>query len=397
MAERKVAFPSLVRKRLMALGACLAFILALTSPSQAFATDSNELNDTGINSTDGTAVTGDGFALVDGKDYKLGVSFLNVSGNGKPSMAADFMEKEATVTYSSELGTYTVAVVTNKPEWIGRLTYNGNMFEGDNGTFTITGIDQIASTIRLGMHVTIMEQIVGNGDVDVDMLLDTSQFTGDGKTGGKKPSANKPISNTSNGSSGNTGNGSNKPKGNGTNNTNGPTTLFEAGHTYSVPMSVYKAGNTSDLSMADGYFGDYAYVRPSSDLSTLSISFTTNGLEFIESLTYNGSSVPLSDATFTLEVPYTEQDLKVTLDMVIIPMAQLGMGTVSADFYFYLTNATDLGADVAATDIPSGVSGAASKLASTGANSITAGIIAALVLASLGCLLILKRRTQDSL
>lgn len=163
---------------------------------------------------------------------------------------------------------------------------------------------------------------------------------------------------------------------------------FVAGHTYSVPMTVYKDGNSSETSMAAQYFGDTAYVRPSDDLSTLSISFTTSGLDYIESLTYNGSAVSLSGSTFTIEVPYTESDLVVPLDMVIIPMKELGMGTVTADFHFYLSQATDLGTDVADNATPSASN---TTLASTGANVAT-GIAAALILTATGCVLVAKRR-----
>lgn len=281
-----------------------------------------------------------------------------------------------------------------------KVTYNGSELTLNKAdrTFTIE-VDYTEEAILvapLGMVIEPMA-LLGQGEVFADFWVYLSEAV-DLKTGenvnipGTEPGGNNSTGGNGNGgnnSGGSTGsNNSGSSTGGGATTSDGPTTLFVAGHTYSVPMTVYKDGSSSDLSMAAQYFGDTAYVRPSDDLSTLSISFTTSGLDYIESLTYNGSAVSLSGSTFTIEVPYTESDLVVPLDMVITPMKELGMGTVTADFHFYLSQATDLGTDVNDNATPSASN---TTLASTGANVAT-GIAAALILTATGCVLTAKRR-----
>lgn len=127
---------------------------------------------------------------------------------------------------------------------------------------------------------------------------------------------------------------------------------FVAGHTYSVPMIVYKDGNSSETSMADGFLESYALVTPNEDLSKLSITFTildgefygTSYVDLFLQIRHNDVdlTIDVGNLTFAIEVDYTESDLVVPLDLLIKPMYDMGMGFQTADFWSYLSQATDL-------------------------------------------------------
>ena len=138
--------------------------------------------------------------------------------------------------------------------------------------------------------------------------------------------------------------------------------------------------NSSETSMAAQYFGSTAYVRPLEN-GTMEVSFTTNRLDYISAVTYQGASVSRSGSTFTLTIPYTESDTVIPLGLSIVPMQELGMGEVTADMHLYLTQATDLGTDV------TGTPAAYSTLAQTGDDTPATAVAGLATLAAAGAVI----------
>lgn len=172
---------------------------------------------------------------------------------------------------------------------------------------------------------------------------------------------------------------------------------FAVGHTYSVPMKIYKS-NSSDLSMADQYFGDTANVKVLSD-GTYEVSFTTNRSDWVEKLSYNGAAAKIVssnglDRTYSIVIPATKANVVLPLMMSIVPMKQLGGGDVSADLHLYLAdpNVKDLGTGSQGSpssgktgNAPAGTTGngsGGSSLPQTGDSSGVAGTGAAALAAA---------------
>lgn len=317
-----------------------------------------------------TVTTPDGLELIAGETYNAPVSFWN-KNTGEESMAAGFMNKVAQVVYDADSETYTVTISSINSGDIGSISYNGTNAEKSGNFFTISGIKNIGKDITLGMYIPLMEQAIGNGNVEALMRIDTDNMVLASE--GNPPVVDDETTNNNNNQNNNNNN-------NGQNNTTVSTARFVVGHTYEVPLSIMQSG-TSTTSMAAQYFGDSAYVRPLEN-GTMDISFTTNRLDYINSLSYNGSELSRSGSTYTVNVPYTESDLVLRMAMGIAPMQELGMGTVTADFHFQLSQANDLGTNV--TSNPSSASslpktadttnGVAGLAALAGAGLVAAGV-----------------------
>ena len=123
---------------------------------------------------------------------------------------------------------------------------------------------------------------------------------------------------------------------------------YVAGHTYAVPMKFYKA-NSGELSMADQYFGDTAYVVPRSD-GMFEVRFTTNRSDYVEKLSYGGYAASVvsengASRTYSVVIAASKDTVVLPITMTIKPMREMGGGDVSADLHLYLGDAKvkDLG------------------------------------------------------
>lgn len=321
--------------------------------------------------------TPDGFLMVAGQEYTLPVSFFKVDGSGDESMAAGFMEKESTVVYNED-GTYTVTIAPNEQgaQYLTGFECDGATVKKlEDGSYAISGLKSIAENIMLRAGMP-------GGSQPMLLQLDTSSL----KTVSGEPIVPPDVTedpdvdnNQGNGSNTGGNNGNNGNNGNGSGNANEQTARFQVGHTYQVPISIMKE-NSSETSMAAQYFGSTAYVRPLEN-GTMEVSFTTNRLDYISAVTYQGASVSRSGSTFTLVIPYTESDTVIPLGLSIVPMQELGMGEVTADMHLYLTQATDLGTDV------TGAPAAYSTLAQTGDDTPATAVAGLATLAAAGAVI----------
>lgn len=303
--------------------------------------------------------TPDGFLMVAGQTYTLPVSYLRVD-TGEESMAASFMEDTAAVVYEDGAYTVTIAPTAQGAQYLTGIGCDGaTVTKLDDGSFAISGLKSIAQ------NITLQAGMPGGSQLML-MQLDTSSLktaSGDPIVP-EDPEATDPSGNNN---QNNNGGGASTPT---------QTARFAVGHTYQVPIAIMKQ-NSSETSMAAQYFGSSAYVRPL-DNGTMEVSFSTNRTDYISGLTYQGAVVPQSGATFTLTIPYTESDTVLPLGMTIVPMQELGMGTVTADMHLYLSQATDLGSGV--TSAPS----SAATMAKTGDDAPVAGVVGVAALAAAG-------------
>ena len=318
--------------------------------------------------------TPDGFLMVAGQEYTLPVSFFKVDGSGDESMAAGFMEKESTVVYNED-GTYTVTIAPNEQgaQYLTGFECDGATVKKlEDGSYAISGLKSIAKNIALRAGMP-------GGSQPMLLQLDTSSLkTVSGEPIVPPDVTEDPDVDNNQGNGSNTG-GNNGNNGNGSGNANEQTARFQVGHTYQVPISIMKE-NSSETSMAAQYFGSTAYVRPLEN-GTMEVSFTTNRLDYISAVTYQGASVSRSGSTFTLVIPYTESDTVIPLGLSIVPMQELGMGEVTADMHLYLTQATDLGTDV------TGAPAAYSTLAQTGDDTPATAVAGLATLAAAGAVI----------
>ena len=147
---------------------------------------------------------------------------------------------------------------------------------------------------------------------------------------------------------------------------------FQRGHTYQVPIDFLKH-NSSEVSMADQYFGDTALVRVSEDGTMLDVSFaaTAEGMTHIISLAYQGATLSPSGTQFTVRIPYTENNVVLPISMTIKEMQELGGPAQTADLHLYLTQAKDLGTNAGGLTASS-----ARTLADTGDDASSAAAVA---------------------
>jgi len=144
---------------------------------------------------------------------------------------------------------------------------------------------------------------------------------------------------------------------------------MQAGHLYAVSLHMYKSGS-NETSMSNTYIGNTAYILWNGD-GTMEVRFTTNRSDYIGDLRYNGSSPRVLsssglDRTFAITVPAQTGTVVIPIEFYIIPMAQLGVGWVSADMHLEVNASNDMGGDsgqvpgggAPGTDNPLGTSGA---------------------------------------
>lgn len=163
--------------------------------------------------------------------------------------------------------------------------------------------------------------------------------------------------------------------------------MFQVGHTYQVPMTLFKQGSLTEKSMAASRFGDTALVRPQSDGTfKVTIAATDEGLKYISWLKYNGAQLSQSGNQFTTSISSAESDTVIPLEMSIsmMPSSQI------ADLHLYLSQARDLGVnqgDLAASS---------SNLAQTG-DSVTGVAVLAVGVAIAGAAAAVAARRRFSL
>ena len=318
--------------------------------------------------------TADGFKLVAGKEYTLPVSFINAT-TGEQSIAANFMEATATISYAD--GSYSVTVTPSAQgkQFLTAMTYAGKTaVQNADGSFTISGVPAINKDITVSVTMP-------GGTVDMGVRLDTTSLP----TASGEPVTPQPPANNNNGSNGNDGNGGATTDSNGQQADQG----FQVGHTYQVPASWLKHNRTEE-SMAAKYFGDTALVRPQSD-GTFKVSFsaTSEGANHIISLAYNGSDLAKSGNQYTVSIPKADSDTVVPISMTIKEMEQLGGGAQIADMHLKLSQAKDLG-----TGQDNVVASSNKILSQTGDNVAGVAGAAAVAAVAAGAAVVARRRMQ---
>ena len=318
--------------------------------------------------------TADGFKLVAGKEYTLPVSFINAT-TGEQSIAANFMEATATISYAD--GSYSVTVTPSAQgkQFLTAMTYAGKTaVQNADGSFTISGVPAINKDITVSVTMP-------GGTVDMGVRLDTTSLP----TASGEPVTPQPPANNNNGSNGNDGNGGATTDSNGQQADQG----FQVGHTYQVPASWLKHNSTEE-SMAAKYFGDTALVRPQSD-GTFKVSFsaTSEGANHIISLAYNGSDLAKSGNQYTVSIPKADSDTVVPISMTIKEMEQLGGGAQIADMHLKLSQAKDLG-----TGQDNAVASSSKILSQTGDNVAGVAGAAAVAAVAAGAAVVARRRMQ---
>ncbi len=301
-----------------------------------------------------------------GSVYELPIELLNADDSGEESPAADFFEDTAQIIYDED-GTYDVSLEAVDPSSIEEIEVADGDFEvefvEDSSSFTILELESISEQILLSVSASSestgsesTEAIEALLSIDVSSLSNNVSSTlGTGTVSSTEEAVVASISVLSTSAAGDTA-------------TLLAATTFEVGHTYSVPFDFLRENSTEE-SMANQYFGGVAYVRPQSD-GTMQVSFTTNSTDYISAISYNGSAVSQSGATFTLSIDHSESDVVITLGLTIVPMQELGMGEVDADMHLYLSQATDLGEDDPGTP-PAGDSGTSDDSDSDGSDDAT--------------------------
>lgn len=350
-----------------------AGVKAITGAVEAFNTSKDAEAPAPTPSDDQTVTTADGFKLVAGKEYALPVSFVNAT-TGEQSTAANFMEATATVSYAD--GSYSVTVTPNAQgkQFLTAMTYGGkSAVQNADGSFTISGVPAINKDITVSVTMP-------GGTVDMGVRLDTTSLP---TASGEPVTPQPPVSNN-NGSNGNNDGGA-------TTDPNGRQAKqgFQVGHTYQVPASWLKHNSTEE-SMAAKYFGDTALVRPQSD-GTFKVSFlaTSEGVNHIISLAYNGSDLAKSGNQYTVSIPKADSDTVVPISMTIKEMEQLGGGAQIADMHLKLSQAKDLG-----TGQDNAVASSSKILSQTGDNVAGVAGVAAVAAVAAGAAVVARRRMQ---
>ncbi len=297
---------------------------------------------------DSTVVTNDGYVMLEGATYTLPVSFYKTDGSGDVSMSSQFMNSTVKVVYTDG---YYYVTITLKDDTVFTqfsdfyLAYsNGKAADYDattlSYTFKLSSIDSA---------VTIIAANMAGSNQSVYMVLNTKSLTKDDGTSGTSAASKVPSSSTSstkNSSSSSSSTASTQSS---------SSAAFEAGHTYSVPLT-FKKSNSSETSMTAQYFGSTALVRVSDDGKYLYVYFTTNNASEIQeissaagySLTVVSSNSSANTTQYCMTIPYTESNVVTAIQFGVATMRTLMSDSsymVSADMYLYLARATDLGTD----------------------------------------------------
>lgn len=327
---------------------------------------SDDVSDPGDDAEDPDVdVDADDYGMVAGKTYAADVSYTGTGAFASADMSAIVQQMIGRYFGNSvalerlEDGTYDVIFsFAEYNDAVGDMTYDGEAIQQSADRTYAVNVPSLSSPIELGIHIggAMNMDVTYAATIDTSTIEEASE-TSDGEQDG--------ITNPGENNNQNTTSGSNEQ-----------TVRFQVGHTYQVPIAILKQ-NSTETSMAAQYFGSTAYVRPL-DNGTMEVSFSTNRTDYISGITYQGAAVSQSGATFTLTIPYTESDTVLPLGLTIVPMQQLGMGTVTADLHLYLTQATDLGAGEVGS--PSSVS----SLPKTGDGAGVVGVVGVAALATAG-------------
>lgn len=268
-----------------------------------------------------------GFLLVPQQAYEVSLSLIK--DDGSASMAAGYFEKTGTVVWNGESYLVDFSVTAEGQEYIQSIEGIESLGEG---VYRAT-VDSLTEPVTLTFA---LQTPVGNMTQTAYLQIDTSSLPT--KSGEPiDPEDPQPSDPGTTGGSGGTSAGDQ-------NNQQEAAVKFQRGHTYQVPIDFLKH-NSSEVSMADQYFGDTALVRVSDDGTMLNVSFaaTADGMTHIISLAYQGATLSPSGTQFTVSIPYTESNVVLPISMTIKEMQELGGPAQTADLHLYLTQAKDLG------------------------------------------------------
>lgn len=269
-----------------------------------------------------------GFLLVPQQAYKVPVNLIK--DDGSASMAAGYFEKTGAIVWNGESYLVDFSVTAEGQGFIQSIEGIESL---GGGAYRAT-VDSLTDPVTLTFDL----QVPGFGSMTQTAYLQIDTSSLPTKTGEvvKPDPAPTPEQNPS----GNTGSNN----GDSNNGQQEAAVKFQRGHTYQVPIDFLKH-NSSEVSMADQYFGDTALVRVSDDGTMLNVSFaaTADGMTHIISLAYQGATLSPSGTQFTVSIPYTESNIVLPISMTIKEMQELGGGPQTADLHLYLTQAKDLG------------------------------------------------------
>ena len=260
--------------------------------------------------------------------YEVPVNLIK--DDGSASMAAGYFEKTGAIVWNGESYLVDFSVTAEGQGFIQSLEGIESL---GGGAYRAT-VDSLTDPVTLTFDL----QVPGFGSMTQTAYLQIDTSSLPTKTGEvvKPDPAPTPEQNPS----GNTG----STNGDSNNGQQEAGVKFQRGHTYQVPIDFLKH-NSSEVSMADQYFGDTALVRVSDDGTMLNVSFaaTADGMTHIISLAYQGATLSPSGTQFTVSIPYTESNIVLPISMTIKEMQELGGPAQTADLHLYLTQAKDLG------------------------------------------------------
>lgn len=268
-----------------------------------------------------------GFLLVPQQAYEVPVNLIK--DDGSASMAAGYFEKTGAIVWNGESYLVDFSVTSEGQGYIQSIEGIESLGEG---AYRAT-VDSLTELVKLTFA---LQTPMGAMTQTAYLQIDTSSLPT--KSGEPiDPADPQPSDPGTTGGNGNTSTGDQ-------NNQQEAAVKFQRGHTYQVPIDFLKH-NSSEVSMADQYFGDTALVRVSDDGTMLNVSFaaTADGMTHIISLAYQGATLSPSGTQFTVSIPYTESNVVLPISMTIKEMQELGGPAQTADLYLYLTQAKDLG------------------------------------------------------
>lgn len=264
-----------------------------------------------------------GFLLVPQQAYEVPVNLIK--DDGSASMAAGYFEKTGAIVWNGESYQVDFSVTS---EGAGYITSIEGIESLGYGAYRAT-VDSLTDPIALAFA---LDTPMGAMNQTAYLSLDTADLP---TVSGEPVEPETPeVVTPTNPNPPATSEGGQQES----------TARFQAGHTYQVPLDFLKH-NSSEVSMADQYFGDTALVRVSDDGTMLNVSFaaTADGMTHIISLAYQGATLSPSGTQFTVSIPYTESNVVLPISMTIKEMQELGGPAQTADLHLYLTQAKDLG------------------------------------------------------
>lgn len=269
-----------------------------------------------------------GFLLVLQQAYEVPVNLIK--DDGSASMAAGYFEKTGAIVWNGESYLVDFSVTAEGQGFIQSIEGIESL---GGGAYRAT-VDSLTDPVTLTFDL----QVPGYGSMTQTAYLQIDTSSLPTKSGEPiDPADPQPSDPGTTGGNGNTSTGDQ-------NNQQEVAVKFQKGHTYQVPIDFLKH-NSSEVSMADQYFGDTALVRVSDDGTMLNVSFaaTADGMTHIISLAYQGATLSPSGTQFTVSIPYTESNVVLPISMTIKEMQELGGPAQTADLHLYLTQAKDLG------------------------------------------------------